>query len=91
MDVEKMKRIEKLYQQLEEIDDQDLYLLEPEFCNELYYHVPPEKRPLCVIAFFTIINWFAMSQRSGVWTFYEAGESRKNWLTVPCLLWIKRV
>lgn len=29
MDVEKMKRIEKLYQQLEEIDDQDLYLLEP--------------------------------------------------------------
>ena len=29
MDVEKMKRIEKLYQQLEGIDDQDLYLLEP--------------------------------------------------------------
>ncbi len=78
-------RIEKLYQQLEEINDQDLYLLEPEFCKELYYHIPPEKRPLCVIAFFTIINWFAMSQRSGVWTFYEATPPEDIQLTIRFL------
>lgn len=64
-----MKEIEKLYQQMEETDDEDLYLLEPEFCQEFYYHISPVQRPACVTAFFTIINWFAMSQRSGVWTF----------------------
>lgn len=82
---EKMKRIEKLYQQMDEIDDQDLYLLEPEFCKELYYHIPPEKRPICVIAFFTVINWFAMSQRSGVWTFYEAASPEDMQLTIQFL------
>ena len=66
---ERMKEIERLYQQMEETDDEDLYLLEPGFCQEFYYYISPAQRPVCITAFFTIINWFAMSQRSGVWTF----------------------
>lgn len=54
------------------MNDQKFYLVEAEFCSELYNHIPDEKKPLCVIAFLTIANWFAMSQRSGVWTFYES-------------------
>lgn len=67
-----MKNIEKLYQKLSEIDNEEFYLIEGEFILELYHCVPTEKRPLCVTALFTVSNWFAMSQRSGVWTFYEA-------------------
>ena len=67
-----MKNIEKLYQPVSENDDDELYLIESEFCHELYYNISVEKRPLCVSAFLTIVNWFAMSLRNGVWTFYEA-------------------
>lgn len=67
-----MKNIEKLYQQILEVNDHEFYLLVPEFCSELYYHISMDKRPLCVIAFLTIANWFAVSLRSGVWTFYES-------------------
>lgn len=67
-----MKYIEKLYQQISNMNDQKFYLVEAEFCSELYNHISDEKKPLCVIAFLTIANWFAMSQRSGAWTFYES-------------------
>ena len=51
-----MGYIEKLYQQISNIGDQEFYLMEPEFCHELYTHIPDEKKPLCVVAFLTIIN-----------------------------------
>lgn len=80
-----MKNIEKLYQQIPEIDNHEFYLLEPEFCRELYYHISADKRPLCVTAFLTILNWFAMSQRSGVWTFYESTSPEDIELTLQFL------
>ncbi len=80
-----MKRIEALYEQMAEMADEDLYLIEPEFCRELYYHIPTERRPACVTAFLTIVNWFAMSQRSGVWTFYEAADPNEIELTIQFL------
>ena len=80
-----MKNIEKLYQQIPEVDNNEFYLLEPEFCEELYYHISIDKRPLCVTAFLTIVNWFAMSQRSGVWTFYEATSPQDIELTIQFL------
>ncbi|MDE7477837.1 MAG: hypothetical protein K2M91_07795 [Lachnospiraceae bacterium] len=49
------------------------------------YHIPIDKRPLCVTAFLTIVNWFAMSQRSGVWTFYEATSPQDIELTLQFL------
>lgn len=45
--------------------------MESEFCAELQY-IPKEGKPSVVTAFLTIANWFAMSLRSGAWTFYEA-------------------
>ncbi|MDE7423715.1 MAG: hypothetical protein K2N51_08490 [Lachnospiraceae bacterium] len=80
-----MKYIEKLYQQISNIGDQEFYLMEPEFCHELYNHISDEKKPLCVIAFLTIANWFAMSQRSGVWTFYEGAYPDNMDLTLQYL------
>lgn len=80
-----MKNIEKLYQKLSEIDIDEFYLLEGEFLLELYDSVPAEKRPLCVTAFFTISNWFAMSDRSGVWTFYEATAPKEIEATIQFL------
>lgn len=38
-----MKHIEKLYQQISKISDQEFYLIESEFCHELYNHIPDEK------------------------------------------------
>lgn len=67
-----MKRIEALYQQILNIDDQAFYLIEADFCYELYYHIQDINKPLCVTAFLTLANWSASSKRSGVWTFYEA-------------------
>lgn len=80
-----MKRMEILYRRLEETDRRDFYLLEPEFCRELYYHIPADKRPPCVTAFLTVVNWFAMSQRSGVWTFYESASPQEIQLTLKVL------
>lgn len=81
----KMKNIEKLYQKLSEIDNEEFYFVEGEFILELYNCVPIEKRPLCVIVFFIVSNWFAMSQRSGVWTFYEATAPKDIELTIQFL------
>jgi len=81
-----MKNIEKFYQQISKVDNSEFYLMEPDFCKELYYHIPIDKRPLCVTAFLTILNWFAVSQRSGVWTFYESTSSNDIELTLQFLL-----
>ncbi len=95
-----MKRIEKLYEEMAGMENRDLYLIESEFCQELYYHIPTElsstelnsvelssvePRPMCVRAFLLIVNWFAMSQRSGVWTFYEATDPKEIELVVRFL------
>ena len=64
--------LEKLYEQLETLPEGDFEEIEAQFCTELYYGIPAEKRPLCVTAFLTIANWSATSVRSGAWTFYEA-------------------
>ncbi len=80
-----VKNIEKLYQQISEVPNDEFYLLEPEFCEELYYHISIDNRPLCVTAFITILNWFAMSQRSGVWTFYESTSPKDIELTIHFL------
>ena len=80
-----MRYIEKLYQQVFDINDREFYLMETEFCRVLYEHIPKEKKPLCVVAFLTIANWFAMSQRSGVWTFYERAYPEDMELTLRYL------
>lgn len=64
--------LEKLYELLETLPEKNFDEIEAQFCNELYYGMPAEKRPLCVTAFLIIANWSATSVRSGVWTFYEA-------------------
>lgn len=80
-----MKQIETLYQKLAKTDSWDFYLSESEFCQELYYHIAADKRPPCATAFLTVVNWFAMSQRSGVWTFYEAASPQEIQLTLEFL------
>ena len=47
--------------------------------------IPDPKKPLCVVTFLTIINWFATSVRSGVWTFYEAARPNDIELTLQFL------
>lgn len=74
--------IEKLYQQLLSTDSKDFYKLEAEFVMALYAE---ENKPLCVTVFMTISNWFAMSLRSGVWTFYEATKPSDIALTIEFL------
>lgn len=60
-----------LFDNLIKIDYKELYKMESEFylllCEE-----PFEKRLSCVNAYLIISSWFGTSQRSGVWTFYEA-------------------
>lgn len=80
-----MKYIEKLYQQASNISNKEFYLMEAEFCRVLYEHIPNEKKHLCVVAFLTIANWFAMSQRSAVWTFYEGAYPDDMKLTLQYL------
>lgn len=60
-----------LYKKLEEISYEDFYIIEADFFLHLY-DIPYEKRIPCVKAFLIISSWFGTSQRSGVWTFYEA-------------------
>ena len=74
-----MKRIEKLYEEMAGMANRDLYLIEPEFCQELYYHIPTEfcstelnsvelssvePRPMCIRAFLLIVNWFEIGRAS---------------------------
>lgn len=78
-------RMETLYRKLSTIDDQELYSIEAEFCAALHYGIPAKKKPMCVTAFLTISNWFATSQRSGAWTFYEATPQKDIELTLQYL------
>lgn len=55
--------------------------MESEFCAELQY-IPKEGKPSVVTAFLTIANWFAMSLRSGAWTFYEAWNPNDIYITL---------
>lgn len=66
--------LERLYQQLAELESDDFYQIESDFCQVLSEDLPETGRPACVIAFLVITDWFAKSQGSGVWTFYEAGD-----------------
>ena len=80
-----MYSIEKLYELLSNIDSDEFYTLEAEFLKVLYYDIAENDKPLCVTAFLTIANWFAVSLRSGVWTFYEATSPKDINLTVEFL------
>lgn len=80
-----MSDIERLYQQLLSIGDQAFYQIEADFCCVLYYGIPEESRPPCVTAFLTVADWFAKSERSGVWTFYEAANPKDIELTAKFL------
>lgn len=62
--------LEKLYERLSNMKSEDFYLIEADFFTALSA-IPIEKRPTCVTAFLTISNWYGISLRSGVWTFYE--------------------
>ena len=43
-----------------------------------------EKQP-CINAFLMISSWFGISQRSGVWTFYESADSHEIEITLQYL------
>lgn len=60
-----------LYKKLEEISYKDFYMIETDFFLYLS-DIPYTKRLPCVKAFLIVSSWFGTSQRSGVWTFYEA-------------------
>lgn len=64
--------VKQLYDQLLQLQADKFYSIEAQFCTELYYGIPADKRPVCVTVFLTIANWSATSMQSGVWTFYEA-------------------
>ena len=65
-----------LFNNLEKIDYQELYKMETDIFLSLDC-IPDETRPPCVNAFLIISSWFGTSQRSGVWTFYEATKAEK--------------
>lgn len=71
-----MNSLTNLYKKLEEISYEDFYLLETDFFICLH-SIAYEKRLPCVKAFLIISSWFGTSQRSGVWTFYEATDSQE--------------
>ncbi|MCD7993494.1 MAG: hypothetical protein LUK37_17590 [Clostridia bacterium] len=66
--------IKKLLKDIEKGDYQELYKYETDIYLSLYQKTI-EGRPSCVTAFLVISSWFGTSQRSGVWTFYEATKS----------------
>ncbi len=65
-------RMEQLYERLAETQGSDFFQIEPDICAALSVQFSTEARPPWVTAFLVVSNWMAMSQRSGVWTFYEA-------------------
>ena len=65
-----------LYKKLEEITYEDFYMIEADFFL-LLSDISYEKRIPCVKAFLIISSWFGTSQRSGVWTFYEATNPKE--------------
>ena len=59
-----------LYQKLLKLDYKDFYEVETEFFLGLYNAFSENQLPW-ITAFLTISTWVGISQRSGVWTFYE--------------------
>lgn len=59
-----------LYQKLLKLDYKDFYEFETEFFLGLYNAFSENQLPW-ITAFLTISTWAGISQRSGVWTFYE--------------------
>lgn len=77
--------IEQLYQKLADMESENFYQIESDFCAVLSCSIPKEGQPPCVVAFLTVANWFAMSQQSGVWTFYEAWSPEEIEITLEFL------
>lgn len=63
--------IQKLYEKLKSMDYKEYYEIESDFFPYLYAN--SKIRELSDInAFLIVSSWFGTSERSGVWTFYEA-------------------
>lgn len=79
-----MNDLEQLYQRLSEMNYKDMYEIEADFFMELYRDFSETRLPW-MTAFLTISAWFGTSMRSGVWTFYEAGDIKEMEMTVSYL------
>lgn len=75
-----MNTLETIYQKLLQTSLEDFYEVESDFFME-FDDMPEEGRPDYMTAFMTIYNWFAMSLRSGVWTFYEGADPEELKIT----------
>ncbi|MBR1735843.1 MAG: hypothetical protein IJ736_02340 [Firmicutes bacterium] len=62
--------IKRIYDKLELLDYGDFYKVESDFL--MYFWKNDKMSDPIVNTFSVVSNWHAMSQRSGVWTFYEA-------------------
>ena len=79
-----MNEWELLYQRLSRTGDKDMCGIEADFFMKLYHDFPEPRQPW-ITAFLTISTWFGTSRRSGVWTFYEAGDRKGMEMTVSYL------
>ena len=80
-----MNEIEMLYEKISSVSTEMFFEMENKFCAALYYGISEADRPPCVTVFLTVVNWFAVSFRSGVWTFFEAGNRKDIELTAKFL------
>lgn len=65
------KNIIILFDKLKSINASDFYTIESDFFSTLY-SVPNKTSYPFINAFLMVSSWFGTSERSGVWTFYEA-------------------
>ena len=66
-----LTNIKLLYDKLKSITSLDFYTLESDFFIFLY-SLPNKTDYPFINAFLIVSSWFGTSERSGVWTFYEA-------------------
>ena len=77
-----MKYLEKLFNKVETASDDDLEIEIFNFSSEIYNI---QNKPDWLTAFFTISSWLGISERDGVWNFYEATDSKDINITLTYL------
>ncbi len=68
--------IRAMFEKLKAADASRFYEFEADFFRYFYADAEKTAEPF-VNAFLTVSDWFGTSERSGVWTFYEAADPEK--------------
>lgn len=69
-------QIDSLFKKMESINYPQFYKVESEFCSIFSMDKRKSELPL-INAFLVVSNLYAASERSGVWTYYEAEDPQK--------------